>query len=212
MPIRPRLACVATLTLAAALCACSPKTKLLESWAAPGFQRESVKKILVLGVAPDSALRRLFEETFAADLQKRGYEAIPGYRWVADPAKLDKDALQGRMLAEGVTHVLVTRVTNKTRVETYHPPTVATVGVSPYGPGWYGGWGSYYAVGYTTVTSPGYVSSSDVVNLETNFYAAGADELLWSGLSETWVEGSGAENVRPVIDAVVYAMRAQRIL
>lgn len=202
----------AALALCLALAACAPKVKILESWAAPDVQKSSVKKILVLGLAPDSGMRRLFERTFVEDLAKHGYEGIPGHLWVPDPSQADKEALKERVRQEGVTHVLVARVTNRTRVETYHPPTVTTVGVSPYGPGWYGSWGSYYSVGYSYVSSPGYVSTSDVVNLETNFYDAAKDALVWSGLSETWVQGSGVENIPPVIDALVYEMRAKKVL
>jgi len=204
------LACLAALAAAA----CAPKTTLLSSWLAPDFQPGSVSKVLVLGVAPDSALRRQYEEQFCAALEQRKVEAIRGYQWVPDPGKLDKDAIAARAQAEGVTHVIVTRVADRKEVETYHPPTTATigVGVGGYGPGWYGSYGAYYATSYSQVVSPGYVTTSHVVSLETNVYATAKEKLIWSGLSETWVEGSGHKNLAPVIDSFVWELRAKKVL
>jgi len=201
------LALLATLAVAA----CAPKTTLLSSWLAPGFQPGSVSKVLVLGVAADSSIRRQYEDMFCAELVKLGVAGIPGYKWVPDPGKLDKDALAQRAKAEGVTHVIVTRVVDRQKVETYHPPSTATVGVG-YGPGWYGSYGSFYATGYSYVTSPGYVTTNDVVSLETNVYGTAKEDLIWSGMSETWVDGSGQKNLDPVIHSFVWELRGKKVL
>jgi hypothetical protein len=95
-------------------------------------------------------------------------------------------------------------------------PTYAGVGYAPYGPRYYGGWGSYYSVGYSTMVSPGYVYTNDVVTLETNFYDAAKeqDALLWTGQTETTLSPSDAagSKIASVIQAVVYNMRAKGVL
>ena len=215
MTYRRVLAPLALLLLAAA-CA---GTNMRDSWVAPNFQKASIKKVLVLGIASNTGIRRTYEDDFATTLEGRGYEAIPGYLWVPDATKLDKDAVVARMKEEGVTHVLVTRLVSTQKVEHHAPSSsnvVVTVGVSGYGPAYYGGWTTYYSTAYSDMNSAGYTTVDDVVTLETNLYDASRkpdDAIVWSGHSETWVDGpaSGAE-IKKVISAIVYRMRADRAL
>jgi hypothetical protein len=76
-------------------------------------------------------------------------------------------------------------------------------------------WSSYYTVGYGAVMDPGYTTVNDVVTLETNFYDASRekDALVYSGESATWTDQSqSGSKIDSVISAVVYAMRAKRVL
>lgn len=214
MSIRAILA--ATLAATAMLAAsCSAKTQMVSTWSAPGATKDAVKKVLVLGIAKDASIRRTYEDSFAAKLKGLGYEAIPGYTWAPDASALDRDAIAARIKKEGVTHVLVTRLVGTKKVETVIPTTVTTVGYAPYGPGYYGGWGSYWSVGYGTVVSPGYTTINDVVTLETNFYDASKekDALVYSGQSETWLDQSGASSIiTDVIGKVVDSMRSKQVI
>jgi hypothetical protein len=197
------------------LSACA-STKMVHSWTAPGFSKTTVKKVLVLGVSPNQLLRRLYEDSFAVELEKLGYQAVSGYLWAPDATNLDKDAIIARIRAENVTNVLVTRVVSTKEVATYHAPTVAVgVGYGGYGPGYYGSWSTYYATGYATVLDPGYTTVNDVVTLETNFYDASKeqDALVWSGESQTWTDQArSGSKVNSVISAIVYRMRSSRVL
>jgi len=208
-----RVAAVATAAIG--LLACSATT-MVTSWKAPGASKATVKKVLVLGVSNTDSLRRTYEDDFAAELSKLGYLAVASYNWAPDASHLDEGALAARIKAEGVTNVLVTRLVGKKEVTTITAPTYAGVGYAPYGPRYYGGWGSYYSVGYTTMVSPGYAITNDVVTLETNFYDAskGTDALLWSGQTETTLSPSDAagSKIASVIQAVVYNMRAKGVL
>jgi len=198
---------------ALAVVACAPKTTLLSSWLEPSFQPGHVSKVLVLGVAANNSMRRQYEDLFCAELVKEKIACISGNQWVPDPAKLDKDAIAQRARTEGVTYVIVTRVVDRQQVETYHPPTTASVGVyGGYGPAWYGSYGSFYSTGYSYVTSPGYVTTNDVVSLETNVYGTAKEDLVWSGMSETWVEGTGQKNLAPVIHSFVWELRGKKVL
>ena len=205
-----RVAAVATAAIG--LLACSATT-MVTSWKAPGASKATVKKVLVLGVSNTDSLRRTYEDDFSAAINKLGYLAVASYNWAPDASKIDEGALAARIKAEGVTNVLVTRLVGKKEVTTITAPTYAGVG---YGPGYYGGWGSYYSVGYSTVVSPGYVYTNDVVTLETNFYDAAKeqDALLWTGQTETTLSQSDAagSKIASVIQAVVYNMRAKGVL
>ena len=190
--------------------ACAPKTKMVSSWKSPDFRSGSVKKVFVLGVAADSSLRRFYEDSFVASIEKSGITAVPGYTSIPDPRTLDREALEKKFRAEGYTHVLATRIVDQKTIETYVPPQVTTVGVAA--PGYYGSWYGYYSVGYTTVVSPGYVVRDEVYSLETNLWDVASGERVWTGLSQTWVGESPEANLKAVISRVGYELRAMKIL
>jgi hypothetical protein len=217
--MRASLRLAAVPLFAAALVCCTTRTEIVTSWAAPTVNKESVKKVLVLGISKDAAIRRTYEDDFSIKLAKMGINAIPGYRWVPDASQLDKAAITARIREEGVTHVLITRLVGTKTVTTETAPTVVGVGYggyAPYGPGYYGSWGSYWSTGYSTVVSPGYTTVNDVVTLETNFYDASKekDNLVWSGQSETWIDQSGPtpKKVDSVIGAIVYEMQSKKVI
>lgn len=201
---------VATAVAALAIAGCN-STSMLHTWSAPDFQKTSVKKLLVMGVAKDGATRRTFEDGFVARLKELGYEAVPGYLWAPDATTINRDAIVEKIRSEHVTHVLVTRVANVREVQSTVPATV----YYPYGPAYYGGWYSYYSWGYGAVVSPGYTVTNQVVTLETNLYdtsRAENDAIVYSGTSETWRGESPSSNVNSVISALVYSMRAKSVL
>src|SRR5512139_3135624 len=106
--MRSRAALLGAILVTSLLVACAPKTKLLSSWTAPDFRQGTVKKVFVIGVAPDSGMRRLFEETFVKSIEDMKYAAVPGYLWIPDPDPkvVDRDAIEKRLREEGFTHVL----------------------------------------------------------------------------------------------------------
>ena len=196
-------------TSALLVAACTSATSMVHTWTAPDFQKASVKKILVLGVAKDGATRRSYEDGFVSKLKALGYQAVPGYLWAPDATKIDHSALNEKIHAEGVTHVLVTRLAAIRDVQTTVPTTVYT------GPAYYGGWYSYYSWGYTTMVSPGYTVTNQVVTLETNFYDTAKKEesaIVWSGTSDTWRGDTPASNISSVISTLLESMRSSHVL
>ena len=196
------------------LTASCSSTKIVHSWAAPGVAKTTVKKVLVFGISTNPSLRRTYEDSFSVELEKLGYKTVSGYLWAPDAANVDREAIVAKIKAEGVTHVLVTRLVRAKDVETYHAPT--TVGVAyGYGPAYYGSWSSYYGVGYGAVVEPGYTTVDTVVTLETNFYDATKEKeaLVWSGESATWTDqAQTGSKVNSVVSALVYEMRAKGVI
>ncbi|HXJ68303.1 MAG TPA: hypothetical protein VNM39_05320, partial [Verrucomicrobiae bacterium] len=81
---------------------------------------------------------------------------------------------------------------------------------SPY----YGGWYGYYSMGYSYMTSPGYVEENKVYRLETNLYDAKGDKLIWSGLTETTLLSSDApeSEILPMIATLSVNMEQKKVL
>jgi hypothetical protein len=107
--------------------------------------------------------------------------------------------------------VIVTRLVDQETVQEYYPPSYTTVAAPS---AYYGGWYGYYSLGYTYMSSPGYVAENKVFRLETNLYDVKESKLLWSGLTETTVaQGESPQGeIQPVIDALLADMQKKGIL
>jgi hypothetical protein len=205
---RPRLA-LAALVFPLALAACSQDMQLVRSSVDPAFVPGSVKSVFVVGVSTNPLMRKEYENTFVTALQSAKLKVTPGSELIPDIQSVDKDAVAAELKKTGVTHVLVTRVVDRRQVEQYHPPTYTTVGVGYGGyPGYYGGWGSYMSVGYSTMASPGYTTVHTVVAVESNLYELATEKMVWTGLSEGYPADNPTDSFRPYINQLIYDMKA----
>jgi len=208
---RSALAAVALGALALGACA-SSATKLVHSQVDPTHVEGSVKKVFVVGVARDSIVRHSYEDTMVAELQSLKLTADPSYDLIPDPQQVDKEAVASTLKQRGVTHVLVTRVVQRKEVEQYHAPSTMSVGVGFGGyPGYYGGWGSYMSVGYTTAVSPGYTTVQTVLSVESNLYDLATGKLTWSGLSAAYPSGDPQATIKPYVKSLLWDMRAKQV-
>ena len=196
---------------AAALTSCAASTELTSSWADPAAAGHTFKKIVVVGVTNKAPIRREYEDAWTRELAARGIEAMPSYNFSSPDAKLDKDAAMAKLGEIGADAVLVTRLVDKESYNTYYPPSYSTVAApSPY----YGGWYGYYSMGYTTMSSPGYVEQNQVYRVETNLYNMTTDKLTWSGLTESTLSSGQAptSEITPVIAMIANDMQKKKVL
>ena len=193
-----------------ALAGCSASTKLTSVWTEPGFQPNSIKKIMVVGVAPKPATRRMFEETFAAALSAQGVTAIPSYT-VLPEGGIDSVTANAKLQEGGFDGVFVTRLVDKQTVETYYPPTSTYVAAPS---AYYGGWNGYYSTGYAYTSSPGYTVQNEVVNLETNLYRFSDGKLAWSALSQSWLEQAAdpGTEIKPFVQQLMYSLESSKVI
>jgi len=193
--------------------ACSQSMKLVRSSVDPSFVPGSVKSVFVVGVSDSPLIRKEYEKTFVDALQSSKLKVTPGSELIPDIKTVDKDAVAAELKKMGVTHVLVTRVVERRQVEQYHPPTYTTVGVGYGGyPGYYGGWGSYMSVGYSTMSSPGYTTQHTVVSVESNLYDLATEKMVWTGLSEGYPDDNPTDSFRPYINELIYDMKAKKVI
>jgi hypothetical protein len=209
---RTKLALAGTvLALGALAGACSSDMKMVRSWVDPQMNKESIKKIFVIGVANEDALRKWYEDTCVGLLKDLKYDAVPGYTLVSDPDHADKNQVKAQLLQQGFTHVLVTRVVHREDVEQYHPPTYMTVGYGGY-PGYYGGWYPYWSMGYSTVASPGYVTSQTVLSVESNLYEIASEKMMFTGLTQAYRSEDPQSTVNQYLHSLFYEMRSKGAL
>jgi hypothetical protein len=202
--------CFVALSLAM-LPSCGPTTQLTSSWSDPAFANRGYKKIVVVGASPVTTIRRMYEDTFVADLKSRGVEGISSYTVVGEEQPIDKEVASAKLKEAGVDAVIVTRLIDRESVETYYPPTYSSVAApGPY----YGGWYNYYSVGYTYMSSPGYVVEDQIYKIETNLYDVETDKLVWSGLTETTLSSGYAPEgeVKPLVTLLLTEMEKKQLM
>lgn len=175
------------LIFSAASCA---TTKLTQVWKDPNFKMEPIKKMMVVGIAKESATRRSFEDTFAQSLAAHGVSVIKSYEVITLEELNNKKGAPEKIRALGADAVLATRLIDKETVETYYPPDY---GYAPMGA--YGRWDGYYDIGYSSMLDPGYVVSEQVAKIETNVYDIKTGKLIWSALSDTWIDEASQDRL-----------------
>jgi len=192
----------------------SNATRLTTVWTDPAFETNSLRKLMVIGIARNATVRRVFEDRFTAALRAQGIEAEPSYPLVGD-GNLDSARLGSDMHRTGCDGVFVTRIVDQTTVRTYYWPTAAYLGGPWAAPGQYRfGWYGYYWLGYSYAGAPGYTVENQVVNFETNLYRVADGQLVWSALSQEWLglsETPGTEVV-PFVRQLVSALLDSRIV
>lgn len=196
---------------------CGGATQMTRVWVDPGFEANSLRKLMVIGIGNNPTIRRSFEDRFTAALKAQGIEAEPSYRLVGD-GNLDSARTSAEMHRTGCEGVFVTRIVDQKTVETYYPSAwyAGYAGV-PYGWAPYAyryGWYGYYGLGYAYATTPGYTVEHQVVHLETSLYRVADGQLVWSALSEEWLGQSeipGSE-IDPLVRQLIRALRDSRVV
>jgi hypothetical protein len=152
---------------------------------------------MVVGVSEEGARRRLFEEVFVREFEKRGIEAVASFKVLGPDTRLTRAGVKAEADRLRVNAVLATRLTSAGKEETYQPPSVSTMpsdyarSLDRY----------FYDFGYGFgghSTSPGTQAKHYVVRLETNVFDTDTEKLIWTASSQT-VE---PESIREIIESL----------
>jgi hypothetical protein len=186
------------------MASCSTTT-MSAVWKDPDYRGGILKKVLVIGVARNDLIRRIFEDDFTARLKAHGTDAYPSYRIIPSTQMLDEDRVNAKIENMGMDAVLVTRFVNSKKEAVYTPGTT-------YYPAYAGGWYNWYSSGYGYVTSPGYFSEYEVISLSTNIYDAETGKMIWSGLSDTVTGGAAQTEIEGLIDVITKSLQKDGLI
>jgi hypothetical protein len=182
----------------AALVASCASTDMTSTWTDPSAKGASLSKIAVVCLTQDPGLRRMAEDTVAANL--KGAEAVPSYQTLGDTDLKDREAVKAKLKDAGMNGVLVMRMTGVTEQ------------VSPVG-GPYGTFDGYYDVAAAGVYSPGYLQTDTVVHMTSSLYELNNNsKLIWSGVSQTFDPASAKSYMNDVSKAVAKSLQKDRIV
>ena len=206
------LICALALCVLAALpVANANAVKLLMSWKNPAYSGQKPRRILVIGMSENPAIRADFEDDLSSAIANDGLEVIPGNHILFRPhsADLDPDYLKGQIRDFKIDAVLISRLVKVDKKTTHIPGHSYVV---PYA--YYNSFYGYYGTVYRQVYSPDYLRVDTTVRVETNLYSSTpADgELIWTGTSDSFNPKSAQKVIDGVVKLVAKELRKQNIL
>lgn len=190
------LAATCLLGLAALGMGCA-STEMTSTWTDPSAKGAELSKVAVICLTKDPGLRRMAENTAAANLQ--GAQAIPSYQVLGDADLRNRDAVKQQLTAQGFQGVLVMRLAGVTEQ------------VTPVG-GPYGTFDGYYDWAGNAVYAPGYLQTDTVVHVISNLYSLQDQKLIWSGVSQTFDPATAASFMNDVSKAVAHSLEKDRLV
>ena len=174
--------------------ACTPATKLENSWMDPSLTSGTVKsftKVLVVAALKDESAKRIAEDKIAAQF-KPGI-AIQSYTYL-DATDTDQKQVEAKLKKDGFDGVVLMRLKDVEKSATYTPGTA------------YGGW-----YGYRNIT-PGYYTENKTFIVETNFYSLAKSKLLWTGTTSTLNPTKLENTIDQIIATIKFELQKKGLL
>lgn len=169
-------------------------SQVKEVWVDPRAQTSELDRVVALYMGPDKASQRVAEDEMAKQIRTRGVEAVPGYMVIADSERNDTAAVARKLKSLGFEGAVVMRLVG---VDERISATSAGPAVAPYG-SFYG----YYGYAYPVAMSPTYLTTDQVVRMQTTVYSLEQDRLLYAATSETFNPKSATDLVDDISKAV----------
>ena len=175
-----------------ALFGCATPTTIQSSWVDPTFDRGPFHRVAVVALFDTDSESRSFEEQAARALEERGVDAVEAYSIVGDERMLEQDELRAKLADADVDGILIYRLIAVDERQLYRQPT-------PYlhMPGGFRGdpfywyyyprrdYYSYWRSTWDVTHAPGYWERHSFVVVESSFYDADKDQLVWTAKTET---------------------------
>ena len=193
----------AALPSIALLVAACASTTLSNSWVSPEYKGPPLKKVMVVGVSNQPALRRTFEDEFVKELKAAGVDAVASYNFIPQDGQAEEAQVTQAVKEAGVNGVLITRfvrVDVNTQVTPAYPPMM--------GMGWYGG----YAGAYGGFYDPPMATQTDTLVLETSLYGVDESHLLWSGTTQTFAPSNLKQEMPGFAKVVIGALQKHKLI
>jgi len=182
------------------LAACAATT-IDATWTRPEFAAQRIDgPVLVVGVARDETVRRIYEDDMAAKLAARGIKAARSYEVVAGVLDIDAhDRLLQAARSTGARYLLSTAVIGQDLEQTvfYEPwPYPGFIGYH----GWYGAyWGMSWPARTEVRTYPVYIA-------QTALSRADSDRIEWTARTRTTAPSNVEKETRAFVDVILGAL------
>lgn len=177
---------------------CAATTTTFRSvWKDDTYRDGPLKKVLIIGVDRNLAVKRLLEDELARQMKERGTGAIPSHTVLPEDIILEKEMIAAKIRELGLDAVLVARLIDVEDAGVYETSPIFSE-VS----GYYG-----YYLQCCEAVSVGY----NVV-IETRIFDAKYDKVIWAALSETIFEGSAENVVRSFVPVIIKDLNERRLL
>jgi hypothetical protein len=198
-------------SITAGLFACSPSTRVEQSWVDPNpsARMKDFKRILVISFTDNVTSRRVIETQIA---QSIGERAVPSFNYpgIASAGR-DGNVVKNTIMTDGFDAAVISRLVDKEKEQSWIPgmmmPMGMGMGMGPWGMGGMGGmWGAGMGMGMG-MGMGGHMVVDKIYYYETNVYDLKTDRLLWSGITSTMNPSRIERKVRDITKAIVRQMQ-----
>ena len=188
-----------TVTLATAA-----STRFVSTWKNPEAAPldATAVKMATFVISSDDTMLWGPEETLAAELRRRGVDAVAGYTVLPGELVRDKEKAKEFLKNAGITAAVMMRILGYEK-ET-HRRTVTT---TTYSNSYYSTFWGYWGQSWTTVYEIGSQKSPRRVAIETLIYSIEQDQLIWAAESETTDPKDVRAFAEQLVDAIGKEMR-----
>ena len=168
---------------------CYHATHLSATWHDPNSRGIHFNRVVTVFVTTDEGMRRSVED----ELVTKFPNATASYNLIPNAAGADKETILQQMRDAGFDGAVTMRVTDVKDKTTFYPGSYwgPSYGFGPY-------WGASWAYPYSPYAT-GYVTTSQIVTIETQIYNLKADKLVFAARSETADKSKVSSLIRSVM-------------
>ncbi len=162
------------------------------------------KTVATLVIHPDERTRISAENAIAEELVKRGVNGVSSHTFLPTSELADHDKAKELIKGSGSDALVVVRVLDTEESARYRPAT--------YEEDYYGSMMSYYAHGWSTVNTPGYMETIQTYTIETLCYRVADEKLVWKGISKSVNPASTETLAKELVKESAKVMKKQGLI
>jgi hypothetical protein len=178
-------------------------TQVQQVWKDQNYQEGRLNNVFVIAMVYNDTARRMFESEFAKKLNGSGIKAVESFRSIEMETLKSaglRDAAIAKIRELGCDALLLSRVVDSRTKEEIIPGMTITTGFGMYG-------GAYVGASYSfnqpaAPTTQSYSHEQKFMGIETSLFSARTEKLLWAARSETRIEKSAMEEIRPYVSLI----------
>jgi hypothetical protein len=185
-------------------------TKITQVWRDESYRPVKLKHVLVIALAGVPTVQREIESRFAKQFQDRGIAVTEGFRVItADQRNAPdaRDVVAAKVRELGVDSVLIIE-RDSGRTEKEYIPGMTIVHGTGYGMG--GGTAVVASSQPMAPTTQGYEHTNKFFGMQTQLYDAGTGKIIWFIRTETRVNGSLQDEIKPYVADVSARLFGER--
>ena len=193
-------------------CASTQNVRIDNSWINGDYRGDPLDKILVVGLGPNPANVKLWEDTFVQALTRKGHEATAAYTIFADLPKTgdeaaDLEAARHKIREMGFNGVILGKIRD---VES--GPVLQGGGVETVATPAFFSWTAFYQPQVFSVQNRTRLVNIDRVRVETNIYSVGSEVMVYTAMIDSINATDSNTAINGLVNAVIDDLRRRGVL